>query len=78
MASSLCNTPVALAFVTRFKAGAAVIAQQLQVPVENILGLAAEQTQYGSGRIAKEYQQLLFDARPSTVAGWRGSSAGQQ
>jgi hypothetical protein len=46
---------------------AAVIARQLRVPVENILGLAAEETQYGQGRIAKEHNNYFSMHAPAPL-----------
>lgn len=67
MPKNLCNTPIAVAFVARYKADAAIIAKQLDVPVENILGLAAEETQYGQGRVAKEFNNYFSMHAPAPL-----------
>lgn len=46
------NILPAVAFVQQFRADAARLALLVDVPVENILGLAAHESQYGQGRIA--------------------------
>ncbi|AUV04227.1 glucosaminidase domain-containing protein [Phytobacter ursingii] len=65
MSKNLCNSPIAVAFVTQHRVEAAVIAQKLCLPVENILGLAAEETQYGQGRIASTYNNYFSMHAPA-------------
>lgn len=67
MPKNLCNNPIAVAFVLSFKTDASVIAKQLSVPVENILGLAAEESQYGQGRIAKEHNNYFSMHAPAPL-----------
>ena len=57
--ANACNALEAVAFVKKFKADCLPIAQQLAVPVEYILGLAAEESLYGKGRIASEYNNYF-------------------
>ena len=52
--AKLCNNTNAVTFVSKYKAACQPIADQLDLPVENILGLAAQESQYGAGRIARE------------------------
>ncbi len=51
--SKLCNNQNAVQFVKDFKPEATDIAKRLNVPVEYILGLVAQETQYGLGDAAK-------------------------
>lgn len=46
-------------FVNKFRLQSAQIARQLNVPTENILGLAAQESSYGDGRIATEYNNYF-------------------
>ncbi len=50
-----------------------IIAKELDVPVENILGLAAAESQYGTGRIAVEYN-TTFPPCPGIISVRSGSS----
>lgn len=50
-----CNDVNAVRFVQQHLKECELIAKQLNAPVENILGLAAAESQYGTGRIAREY-----------------------
>jgi len=50
LSAALCNNIAAVTFVSKHKAVCQPIADQLDLPVENILGLAAQESQYGSGR----------------------------
>ena len=54
MSARLCNNISAVTFVSKYKAVCQPIADQLDLPVENLLGLAAQESQYGTGRIARE------------------------
>lgn len=54
VADPLCNNQDAVKFVHGFQSEATDMAKQVSVPVEFILGLAAEETQYGTGSIAIE------------------------
>lgn len=51
--SKLCNNQDAVKFVKDFQPEAADIAKTVNVPVEFILGLVAQETQYGLGDAAK-------------------------
>ncbi|WPN58595.1 glucosaminidase domain-containing protein [Pseudomonas sp. P9_31] len=51
---SYCNILTAVQFVQRYSNDCAVLAKMLNVPVENVLGLAAHESQHGIGRIAVE------------------------
>jgi len=51
---SACNVVTAVKFVQKYEHDSAVVAKLLNVPTENILGLAAHESQYGEGRIANE------------------------
>lgn len=50
----VCNIVYAVRFVQEFRNDSAQLAFYLNVPIENILGLAAHESQYGQGRIARE------------------------
>ena len=67
MTKQLCNNPLAVGFVVKFQNDAKMIATRLQVPVENILGLAAQETQYGQGRIATEYNNYFSMHAPAPL-----------
>jgi len=58
MASKLCNNTDAVAFVRNFKEDCQRVIDEdkLDIPVENLLGLAAKETGYGGekSRIARE------------------------
>ena len=54
VADKLCNNVPAVKFVSEYKNKCDTFAAQLEVPVENFLGLAAQESQYGTGRIARE------------------------
>jgi uncharacterized FlgJ-related protein len=49
-----CNDQDAVGFVKDYQAEAADLAEQADVPVEFILGLAAEETQWGTGDAAND------------------------
>ncbi len=49
-----CFSRPAVEFVAKYRVDAKVIADSLDVPLENILGLAAYESSYGSGRIASQ------------------------
>jgi flagellum-specific peptidoglycan hydrolase FlgJ len=61
----LCNHQPAVDFVRKIHADCKTLADQLDVPVENLLGLAAEESQYGSGRIAKTYNNYFSMHAPA-------------
>jgi flagellum-specific peptidoglycan hydrolase FlgJ len=67
MVRSLCNAVDAVAFVNKFRSDAAQIAKQLSVPVENILGLAAEESLYGRGRFAADYNNYFSLHAPAPL-----------
>jgi len=62
-----CNNVSAVTFVSKHKAACQPIADQLDVPVENILGLAAQESQYGSGRIARELNNYFSLHAPAPL-----------
>lgn len=47
-----CNAVSAVAFVRAHVADSEILAKQISVPTENILGLAAHESQWGVGRFA--------------------------
>ncbi|MTJ81219.1 MAG: hypothetical protein F8N37_09400 [Telmatospirillum sp.] len=49
-----CNASAAVAFVFRHRIDSETLARQIHVPTENILGLAAHESQYGAGRFARD------------------------
>ena len=49
-----CNAGSAVMFVVKHRIAAETLAWQIDVPIENILGLAAHESQYGKGRFATE------------------------
>lgn len=67
MSARLCNNVIAVTFVSKHKAACQPIADQLDVPVENILGLAAQESQYGSGRIARELNNYFSLHAPAPL-----------
>jgi flagellum-specific peptidoglycan hydrolase FlgJ len=64
---NLCNSATALAFVHNFEKDASTVAATLAVPVENILGLAAEESQYGQGRIARVHNNYFSMHAPAPL-----------
>lgn len=62
-----CNNQAAVAFVNEHKSDCMVIADMLKVPVENILGLAAHESQYGTGRIARSYNNYFSMHAPAPL-----------
>ena len=67
MANNLCNNASAVSFVHKHKGDCAFIARQLAVPLENILGLAAQESQYGTGRIARELNNYFSMHAPAPL-----------
>jgi flagellum-specific peptidoglycan hydrolase FlgJ len=65
MSANPCNVVDAVMFVQKFRADCELIAKQLNVPVENILGLAAQESEYGRGRIASEYNNYFSMHAPA-------------
>ncbi|EAW8149235.1 hypothetical protein GJ200_19710 [Salmonella enterica subsp. enterica] len=61
-----CNDVNAVRFVQQHLKECELIAKQLNVPVENILGLAAAESQYGTGRIAREYNNYFSLHAPAS------------
>ena len=55
-------------FVKKCRPDCQPIADRLKVPVENILGLAAQESQYGEGRIASQYNNYFSMHAPAVVA----------
>ncbi len=65
--ANLCNNANAVAFVNKHRVDCATIATMLKIPVENILGLAAHESQYGTGRIAREYNNYFSMHAPAPL-----------
>jgi hypothetical protein len=65
--SRLCNNLGAVAFVNKHRHDCMQIANQLNVPIENIIGLAAQESQYGTGRIAREYNNYFSMHAPAPL-----------
>jgi len=63
--SPLCNYKSAVHFVKTIQADCKTLADQIDVPVENVVGLAAEESEYGSGRIAKTYNNYFSMHAPA-------------
>ena len=62
-----CNAVDAVTFIHKFRADCEPIAKQLGVPIENILGLAAQESEYGRGRIASEYNNYFSMHAPAPL-----------
>jgi flagellum-specific peptidoglycan hydrolase FlgJ len=60
-----CNAKNAVAFAVTYKPHADPLAQKLQVPVENLLGLAAEESLWGQGDIARKYNNYFSMHAPA-------------
>lgn len=67
MNNNLCNVRYAVAFVNKHRAEAEKIANALNVPVENILGLAALESWYGKGPIASDYNNYFSMHAPAPM-----------
>ena len=67
MSAKSCNNLTAVAFIYKFRNDCELIAKQLNVPVENILGLAAQESQYGVGRIASECNNYFSMHAPAPL-----------
>jgi hypothetical protein len=63
--SPLCNYQSAVDFVKRIQADCKTLADRINVPVENVVGLAAEESEYGTGRIAKMYNNYFSMHAPA-------------
>ena len=63
--SKLCHASQALTFIDKHRDDAEKLAREVNVPVENILGLAAEESLYGTGRIAKTYNNFFSMHAPA-------------
>lgn len=66
-----CNNVGAVRFVREHMKVCEIIAKELDVPVENILGLAAAESQYGTGRIAVEYNNYFSLRAPASFQSGR-------
>lgn len=62
-----CNSVGAVRFAQEHLKDCELIAKQLNVPVANILGLAAAESQYGTGRIAREYNNYFSMHGPAPL-----------
>src|SRR5262245_6123570 len=60
-----CNALDAANFVQAHKFEADQLAAKLDVPTENLLGLAAEESRWGTGRIAREYNNYFSMHAPA-------------
>ncbi|MFK3789223.1 glucosaminidase domain-containing protein [Pseudomonas piscis] len=67
MSAKLCNNISAVTFVSKYKVVCQPIADQLDLPVENILGLAAQESQYGTGRIAQDLNNFFSMHAPAPL-----------
>jgi hypothetical protein len=67
MAPKSCNNIPAVNFVKKHRPDCEPIASDLQVPVENILGLAAQESQYGNGRIARDCNNYFSMHAPAPL-----------
>lgn len=67
MAASFCNNANAVAFINRYRSACEQVAASLDVPMENILGLAAQESQYGTGRIARELNNYFSMHAPAPL-----------
>ena len=78
MASNLCNTTHAVAFVHKYKVDCEKVISEykLDVPVENILGLAASESEYGKGRIAGELNNYFSMRAPAPFQTGQESAQG--
>jgi len=62
-----CSVMAAVAFVHKYQKDAELLAKQLDIPTENILGLAAHESQYGAGRIARECNNFFSMHAPAPL-----------
>jgi len=67
MSRNPCNSVDAVLFINKFRFDCVPIATQLSVPLENILGLAAQESEYGRGRIASEYNNYFSMHAPAPL-----------
>lgn len=65
MAQNLCNHAIAVSFVHKYEKSCTAVASRLGIPVENILGLAAQESEYGQGRIATELNNYFSMHAPA-------------
>lgn len=65
MAQNFCNYAVAVSFVHKYEKACQAVAIRLDVPVENILGLAAQESEYGQGRIATDLNNYFSMHAPA-------------
>ena len=65
MVRNLCNAVDAVAFVKFVRKDCETIANGLEITLENVIGLAAEESEYGRGRIAKEYNNYFSMHAPA-------------
>ncbi|EDR8206791.1 hypothetical protein GRN67_002004 [Salmonella enterica subsp. enterica serovar Weltevreden] len=62
-----CNNTEAVRFIQKYKNDCEIIANQLEVPVEFILAVAAKESLYGQGRIATEYNNFFSMHGPAQL-----------
>ncbi len=65
--SDPCTVLVAVEFVAKHRNAAELLAKQYNVPTENILGLAAHESQHGVGRIAKDNNNFFSMHAPAPL-----------
>ncbi len=64
---SICTNADALRLVTDHKTDCELLAKQINVPIENVLGLAAQESQYGTGRIARDCNNYFSMRAPAPL-----------
>jgi hypothetical protein len=67
MSDKWCGNHEAVGFVLKYYDDASKLAKEVDVPVENILGLAAQESQYGQGRIASELENYFSMHAPAPM-----------
>jgi flagellum-specific peptidoglycan hydrolase FlgJ len=74
--NALCNNTNAVQFVKVHRADAASVAQQLQVPTENVLGTAAEESEWGTSHICQAFNNFFGQHAPMPGETGRAQTAG--
>ena len=65
MAKNFCNDRDAVGFVKIFSPYCVQVAKDLDIPLENLVGLAAEESGYGSGRISIDCKNFFSMRSPA-------------
>jgi hypothetical protein len=60
-----CNNVQAVGFIAKYRPDSQILATLLDVPVENIIGLAAFESEYGRGRFADQGNNFFSMHAPS-------------